>query len=818
MDNLELKVIFTAVDKFIRPVNAITSSARAASKELKATKDALKSLAEQQKLIDSFRGTNKALGIDGAKLEEARNRVKGLAEAIAGTKTPTVAMQRAFAEARKEAAALSANVNRLMERKQRLRHELAAVGIDTKQLSQAQKDLVAKVDAASGAFKRQSDALAATNKRMQRLRAAQADLEKSRQLAGKLRGAGVATLGAGAATEIPVIASMKAYADFETAMLGVARQVNDARDANGQYTQTYYEMGTAIKAMSERLPMAANDIAAIVEAGARMGIQGKQNLLTFAEMTVVMSSAFDLPVDQVGEDIGKLSQLYKVPIKDIQALGDTINYLDDNALAKGGDIIEVMKRIAGTADMAKMSFKEAGALGSTFLSLGSTAEVAASASNAMIRELSIANMQSKRFMTGLDMLKMKAGDVQIGMNKDATGTILKVLDAIKALPQQQQLEAATRLFGKEFGDDAAKLASNLDEYRRQLKLVNEERAKGSMQREADTRNNAINSRMAMAKSALVNIGSDLGETLRPELVSLLETIVSVTGGFRDFVKEHPQLAAGIMRVVAGVGILLSLLGGLMLAAGAILGPMALFKFSLTALGEGGGALAVRIIGILNPITKVIAAFTAGYTAGLLINEGISALITKLTGYDASLGTWIYDVMEKIRNASWSDIGGWILQGVVKGLDLMTGGLFSKVASIADGIRDTFKTKLGIKSPSRVFAELGGFTMLGLQRGLVGEQDAPLQAMRNVVRTMAGIGAGVALTGPALAGGMLFDNRAPITYGGAQGGGAGGNSYTLVFQVPPGTDNQGIASLVAREIERIESRRSAQRRGTLRDAD
>ena len=84
---LELKVIFSAVDKFVRPVNAITGSARAASKELRGAEQALKSLHDQQKLVDGFRSTNKALGIDTAKLEEARARVKQIGEAMAATTT-----------------------------------------------------------------------------------------------------------------------------------------------------------------------------------------------------------------------------------------------------------------------------------------------------------------------------------------------------------------------------------------------------------------------------------------------------------------------------------------------------------------------------------------------------------------------------------------------------------------------------------------------------------------------------------------------------------------------------------------------------------
>jgi TP901 family phage tail tape measure protein len=94
-------------------------------------------------------------------------------------------------------------------------------------------------------------------------------------------------------------------------------------------------MGDAIKVMSEKIPMATNDIAALVEGGARMGIQGKADLLEFARVAALASTAFDLPADQLAEDMGKIANVYKIPIKDIQKLGDTINYLDDNAQSKG---------------------------------------------------------------------------------------------------------------------------------------------------------------------------------------------------------------------------------------------------------------------------------------------------------------------------------------------------------------------------------------------------------------------------------------------------------------------------------------------------
>lgn len=87
----------------------------------------------------------------------------------------------------------------------------------------------------------------------------------------------------------------------------------------------------------------------------------------------------------------------------------------------------------------------------------------ASASNAMVRELSIATMQSKRFFEGMDLLKLIPAENEKLMRQDAMGTIQRVLEKINHLPQDKRVSAMTMIFGKECGDDAAKLANNLPE-------------------------------------------------------------------------------------------------------------------------------------------------------------------------------------------------------------------------------------------------------------------------------------------------------------------------------------------------------------------
>lgn len=607
-DKMKIEVLLAAINKVTGPLKAIQTGSSETAKALKATKDQLKALNEEQKRIDGFRTAARGIAIHRQELVKAEERVRTISQAMKEAAYPTKEMQKAFKEATGEANRLKGNITQLSEKQERLRRELAASGADTHKLSSYQRDLKGRMATATAEIEKQSKALEELGKRQQRLHAARAAYDKAIDHRNKLTGAGAATTAAGVAMGMPILKAVKDYASFEDAMMGVARQVDGAKDANGRYTKTYYEMGDAIKAMAERMPLATTEIAAIIEAGARMGIQGKENLLAYAQTTAVMASAFDLPVDQVGEDVAKIAALYKVPIKNISELGDVINYLDDNAQSKGGEIIDVMKRIAGTADTVGMKYREAAALASTFLSLGANSEVAASASNAIMTNLSIATMQPERFQAGLEMLHMSAAAVQKGMSKNATGTIIKVIEAIKSLPQEKQLEATTRLFGKEFGDDASKLAANFGEFRRQLELTNAEQAKGSMDREAQSRNQALSSQYIMLKNTVFDLSSELGQSLKPALVDILGTVRDVLTSVRAWTQAHPELTSALVKGAAILAFIVTTLGALMIAIAAVLGPLAILKLGIAWFGLGGlaalGPLGLAIVGIATAATLI----------------------------------------------------------------------------------------------------------------------------------------------------------------------------------------------------------------------
>lgn len=517
------------------------------------------------------------------------------------------------------------------------RSQIDAIGSSIKRLEREQRTLGSGIQT-FGRLGRNVDGLrakyATVTAELEKLRRTQERIANARlgMAAGRdqMASAGMALGAIGAAVGTAFVPVVQA-ARFEQALLGVAKQVDGTRDSAGRLTQTYWEMARQIQLLGREIPLATNEIAAMVASGARMGI-AREELIQFTRTAAMMASAFDLPAEELADQMGKIAGLFKIPIPAMGELADAINYLDDNAIAKGGDIIEVLKRIGGVAAFVKMPAQEAAALASTFLTLGSNAEIAGTAANAVMRELSVATMQPKRFQQGLQAIGMLSEKIQKAMASNATGTILEVLDRLNTLPDEQRLTAATQLFGKEYGDDIAKLASGVGEYRRQLALAHGEAAKGSMGREFAAQLATTNAQWEIAKNRITEISVNLGQVLLPTLNAVLGTLGSATSSVADFVKAHEVLVGNAVAV-----------------AGAILGTVAAIKAFQLGIGATLVAFnALKLALLTNPFTLVA---TGAVAAAVLIYRNWDWLKAKAIGIWDTIRTTATSAWQAVSNAA-----------------------------------------------------------------------------------------------------------------------------------------------------------------------
>ncbi|EIB0218287.1 TPA: phage tail tape measure protein [Escherichia coli] len=689
--NLNIRVAFSALNNMSRPVNAARQSAAALASQINQTKTSIKGLERQATSFDRLTAANRKTT---EQLAQAKEQARQMAAAYGPLRQRSAEQVAALNQQRAAIRQLIQQQKGEQTQLNQLRASFYSEGIAISSASRATE----QINQRTAQYNRQ---LAEQQRRLDAVNQAQARYSRAKETGEKMMSGGMKTAAVGAATLAPVAAAVKSYSSLEDAMKGVAKQVNGLRDDSGNRTPQYEEMQRAIMDASEKLPMAngAVDYAALVEGGARMGVANsddpwqkqKADLLAFASMAAKASVAFELPADQLSESLGKIAGLYKIPTQNIEQLGDAINYLDDNAKSKGSDIIDVLQRVGGLA--SQLDYKQAAALGSTFLTLGTPAEVAASATNAMVRELSIATVQGKNFMQGLDALGLSAEKVQKSMSVDAMGTIISVLEASKKLAPDQQVANLTQIFGKEFGDDAQKLANNLPELRRQIELTQGAAAKGSMNRESDINKASLSAQWQLTKTGAVNAFSSAGETLRDPLMDIMLTVSKVVGSVRRWVEANPALVGSIMKVTAAIGALLVVVGGLMLSIGAVLGPMALVRLSFTTLaGEGGIARltggVIRLGGAFqwlagSPMQALLSAGRMVFGPLITLLAGISAPVWGLIALFAAAAVAVIKFWEPIQ-AFFTGFFNGIMTGLQPVFDAFN-AVFAPLAPIFDAI-------------------------------------------------------------------------------------------------------------------------------------
>lgn len=421
-------------------------------------------------------------------------------------------------------------------------------------------------------------------------------------------------VGGAIATSISLGAPIKSAVDFETAMLGVSKQLQGARDNSGKLTQDFFDMRQEILHLGRSLPVTNNELAVMTGSGLKMGV-AKEDILGFTQEVVKMGTAFELPYDQLAENMGKIANMYKVPIKNMGQLADTINYLDDKSLSSGADIIDFMQRVGGTASMVKISDKNTAALGSTLLSLGEKSETASTAINAVFSNLGAANTQSKPFRKMVKELGMSTAELEKGMQTDATGTIFKLMDKINKMPEiakeggTSQIDAVATLFGKEHWDTFSKLLKNRAELEKQIQYANSSDAKGSMDREFQARMQTTQAQWQSFKNRINEGAINIGTVLLPIVNEIMGKVGKVVSVFTDWANAHPKLTSAIVKTVAALMVFKVGFLAAKLAIFAINSPILRVIGAFTRLSVVSSTLGRVLSVVKNPISSIRTAFS-----------------------------------------------------------------------------------------------------------------------------------------------------------------------------------------------------------------
>lgn len=378
-------------------------------------------------------------------------------------------------------------------------------------------------------------------------------------------------------------------------------------------------------------------------------------------------------------------------------------------------------------------------------------------------------------------------------------------------------------------------------------------ARGMTAKEFDRMSKISGANMTVLTGSLQGLAVTLGTHLLPLLITGTTWLTGIVTSIGEWAQANPAAAGTIMTVITALVGMKIAVGALQFVLGGLFGPMAtiykfwskLFPAGLLASRAFGivakGAIlfgrAFAVVGramLMNPIgllvtaigvaayliythwDKIKGAFSAGI--GYLGQawawlKGNARGILQFSGPIGVAALFIWDNWAKIKSAfsgglafvsgmvgRFVSVGRAIIDGLVSGIKAAPGKIWGALKGIIGGAWQKSKEFLGIASPSRLFATMGGHISSGLAMGIDRGGRQPLGSMK---RLAAGVAAAGAMS---LSPAYGAAPRAGVSASG-QGVQAQAGPITLNIYGAPGQDMKALADEVMRRLEAAQGMRS-----------
>jgi TP901 family phage tail tape measure protein len=831
--DLRIRMLLEAADRVTRPLRDIARGSTQANQELRATRDRLKDLQRAQADTAEFRQLKQGLRSTDQELRTAQERVDQLARHMRETANPTREMTREFNRARQEAQRLTRQTENEGQELQRLRDRLRTAGIETRDLGRHERELREQTDRTNDELREQERRLQTVADRTRRMGAAREAFGRTQSMGAATAATGVAAIGTGLAVARPVEGSVEQAQAFESNMTDIAQKANLSRVAAAGMGRELLAAAKAANQMPEEIQKGVDTLSGFGldprQAAQMMRPIGRAATAYKAEIADLASAGFaahdnlKVPIADTGRMIDAMAQAGKSGAFEVK---DMAQYFPSLTAAYQGLGQSGVNAGADLAAAAQITRKGA----------GDSATAATNLANVLQKISSPATIRAfAKF--GVDLPKAlqqayKEGKTPIEAIAELTNKTLKGnLGKIGFLFEDAQVQQGLR-----------PLIQNMAEYR-QIRADAIAAANKNTTTDTDfaerLKDSAEQSKRLQVNAA--GLGVTFGNMLLPTVNAVLTKINAFASWVGNAAAKNPWLAKAIMLTVAAIAALLIIFGAIAIAFAAFLGPIAVINAGLVAMGVAGGLASIGLLPIIGTILAVVAVVAALAGIAYLIITNWSSIVGFFTGLWATVTAAFASAMNAIGTILMalnplgmmqlafgamlmflrSDVptrlmeaGRWMIQGLINGITGMLANLKSTILNAASSAANWFKQKLGIHSPSRVFAGFGGFMMQGLANGIAGGQSEPVQRIealsRHLTRALA-VGAAVpSLTGATTA--IASSGKgAP-----AETGVASGAPITINIYAAPGQNAQDIAQAVRDELAKANREAAASRRSTFDD--
>ena len=609
--SLELKIIMSATDKASAAFKKLRSAGDVLGQtldklegEMKGYERAQARLTQRVQLTAKIKEQTKAL-------MENRLAQKALKDEIAKTGVPTKAQARALEKLQTAQEKLQNSQSRYQQKIEEINAELKKHGVVTKDAAEAQKQLEQAAKKTEAALQRQQKAMAARDK---------AAAAKTQMTEAGMRAVGMMYTARGIAdTTRNVLSSpVAAYAQSETASADLRAAM---MDNTGKVSAQYKDINNLATRLGDRLPGTTADFKNLMTMLIRQGMSAQTVLGGTGEAAALLAVQLKKSPEAAAEMAAKLQDATRGTEKEMLAIMDQVQRLY-YAGTDDSNILGAFSKLSPALDTLKIKGENAmKTMGPLVGMLDQSGLVGESAGNAL-RKVFTRMMDTKKIAkvtkgTGIS-LNFTDGKGEFG----GLDKMYEQLAKLKAVNTEQRLKILQGIFG----DDAETLQA-LNTMIEKGKAGYEEFAK-KMEAQASL-NQRVNDQLGTltnlwdaASGTFTNFLAKMGESIAPELKDLTKWIGDINEKLSNWAAQNPETANTIMKIVAAIGIFLTVVTGIGAAISAVLVPIALAKFSFFSLFgvfAGGGGMISKIIGWLGRLGMALLGFGAKAMVFLVTN-------------------------------------------------------------------------------------------------------------------------------------------------------------------------------------------------------
>ncbi|HER1451346.1 phage tail tape measure protein [Streptococcus pyogenes] len=481
-------------------------------------------------------------------------------------------------------------------------------------------------------------------------------------------------------------ASLKAFSEYDTALIGVRKTTDISGDALKRFSKQ-------IMGLSREMPNSAVEIANLAEVAGQLGIrtdEGGKHLINFSKIAAQMGTATNMSSEQAANAMARLANITQMPQTQFHRLGSTIVALGNNLATTESEIADMSLRLAGTGHQIGLTEAQIAGLAAGMSSVGINAEAGGSAFSRVMQKMNTDVLSGGE---GLQRFAAVAGKTAEEFAQTwRTNPQEAIVDFVKGLGKVKESGGDVTETLKDLGinsireiDTLARLAGAGDLLAKSFGIANKAWADGTaLQKEADAASESFANQLKKLKNALFEAGTVIGGQLAPHVGKLAEDIRKVVQAFNDL---DPKVQANIVNF----GLFLAKIGPAIYIVGKIIGMISKISLAIsfisklaTAFKAAGGAIAgfKAIIALTGgPIAWIIAAIMA------LVGV-ITYLWTTNEGFRNAV-TGIWEAIKQVFSTAWE-----FIQSVWSAAPEFFSGIWEQIISTATPMWEEFVNSMG----------------------------------------------------------------------------------------------------------------------------